>query len=616
MCGIHGAINLSVKDSLNSIKHRGPDYQSNIDFYCNTNLISFGHTRLSIVDLSPAGNQPMISEDENHILIFNGEIYNHKELRAKLSRKKFNGHSDTETILYYIAEFGIESIIDFNGIFAFSYFNKLTNKLYLVRDPFGVKPLYYHIDGKKVVFASEIKPIHTIGIKKELDSELLSTFLRLRYLPSPHTLFKGVKKVKPGELICFDLNYDKFNISYSTYSKVSKINTKISKEEALIEYDDKLTKAVDRQLMADVPISFLLSGGVDSALLAKLIKQDSNYDLSCYSAGYDIKSDIDEIEDAMHTAKILGLKQENVILSESEFLDQLPNLIDIVEEPLGSQSMFPIFFLTKSIHEDGFKVAMSGQGIDEPMGGYRKYRAQNTLKNISRIPFISTISKSFSNVKNDDVRRIFKAIGANSTVDQIKESTSFFDQEMLKKLFNDHTFVLKDKSEQIIIDRIKEYDISDKNITEIMMNLDARMNLPDDLLLYTDKISMKNSVELRVPFLDLELVNFLETLPYNYKLNIKNNKILHKQLAEKHLPKEIVHRKKKGFYTPRKIWFKGQVGEYFIQEIKNDKTVFSELFNKKYILELFQLHKEEKVNYEKQLYLLIVLFMWTRQNFN
>jgi asparagine synthase (glutamine-hydrolysing) len=617
MCGIHGAINFSVKESLKAITHRGPDFQCHEDFSANGYMISIGHTRLSIVDLSEAGNQPMWTEDGMHVIVFNGEIYNHKELRAKLSRKTFKGHSDTETILYYIKEFGIESVTDFNGIFALAYFNKETNKMHLVRDPFGVKPLYYYANSKELVFSSEVKPIHEIGIKKELDRELLSTFLRLRYLPSPYTLFKGIKKVEPGEHICIDLSTNKDAITYKSNSiaKVSKIDRKITKEEALLTYEDKLLKAVDRQLMSDVPISFLLSGGVDSALLAKLIKHDSNYDITCYSAGYDIRTDIDEIEDAAHTAKTLGLKQKKVILSEAEFLEQLPKLIDIIEEPLGSQSIFPIFYLTESIHNDNFKVAISGQGIDEPMGGYRKYRAQNFIRNVSKLPLSGVISKMFSNVKNDDLRRIFKSINAGTVVNQIKESTSFFDEQMLNHLFNNKQLVTKDISEVILYNRVKTYDIEDKNVTEIMMNLDTRMNLPDDLLLYTDKISMRNSIELRVPFLDLDLVSYLETLPYDFKVNINKNKILHKRLSEKHLPAEIVHRKKKGFYTPRKIWFKEKVGDHFIKEITEDRTVFSELFNKKYILDMFEQHRQGKVNYEKQLYLLIVLFLWVRQNF-
>jgi len=614
MCGIHGAINASVEHSLYTIEHRGPDYQHYIEFKENGNLISLGHTRLSIVDLSPAGNQPMVTEDGNHAIIFNGEIYNHQELRLKLSNTKFRGHSDTETILNYIKEFGIDNVNDFNGIFAFSYFNRKSNKLYLARDPFGVKPLYYYIDGSKAIFSSEIRSFHALGVQKELSIDLLATFLRLRYLPSPFTLYNGIKKVRPGELICIDLN-KQLKFENTLFADVPKINHDISKREALVVYEEKLSKAVARQLMADVPISFLLSGGVDSALLAKIIKNDCEYNIGCYTAGYNIESKIDEISDATETARILGLNQKHIILSEEDFIKKLPDLINIVEEPLGSQSVFPIFYLTQSIKNDGYKVAMSGQGIDEPMGGYRKYRAQNLIQFFGGLPLSTNLANIFSHVKNDDVRRAIKAVKANSLIEQIKASTSFFDEDMLNRIFLNPNIANKDISENIISERIKDFDLEDRNVTETMMNLDARMNLSDDLLLYTDKIAMHNSIELRVPYLDIELVKFLETLPSSYKVNTHNNKILHKKLAKQMLPKGVVARKKKGFYTPRKIWFKGNTGEYFINEIKNDNSLFSSIFNKSFILELFDMHKTSKVNYEKQLYLIIVLFIWMKQNF-
>ena len=258
---------------------------------------------------------------------------------------------------------------------------------------------------------------------------------------------------------------------------------------------------------------------------------------------------------------------------------------------------------------------MSGQGIDEPMGGYKKYRAQNIIQIFKEIPFSNKIAKIFSNVKNDDLRRLFKAIVSESDIQQINESISFFDEFMLNNIFNEKAIVLQDISENIIQERIKDFNIENKSISEIMMNLDARMNLSDDLLLYTDKISMKNSIELRVPYLDIELVEFMETLPSKFKISATNNKILHKEFAQKVLPKEIVNRKKKGFYTPRKIWFKGNVGEYFLNEIEKDNGVFSTIFNKNYISSLFEMHKTGKTNYEKQLYLIIVLFLWIRQNF-
>lgn len=259
MCGILGSINSPIKGSLHQIKHRGPDFQSSLDFNTSGHNVRFGHTRLSILDLSEAGNQPMLSEDGNYSIIFNGEIYNHLELRKKLSEFNFKSHSDTETILYYLVKFGIDGIKDFNGIFAFSFYDIKNSKLYIARDPFGVKPVYYHFSDQVVIFSSEIRPIHHLGIKKELNKDLLSTFLRLRYLPSPHTLFRDIFKVKPGEFISVDLSKQKILLTNKLYAEIPSINENITFNEALDVYEEKLKKAVGRQLMSDVCILDLLS---------------------------------------------------------------------------------------------------------------------------------------------------------------------------------------------------------------------------------------------------------------------------------------------------------------------------------------------------------------------
>lgn len=616
MCGIHGAINNDVTNSIKSLLHRGPDYFEVSNCQIGNTKISLGHTRLSIVDLSSAGNQPMVSKDNNCIIVFNGEIYNHLDLRKKLPEIKFKGHSDTETILYYIAKYGIESVKDFNGIFSFAYLNKKERKFYLVRDPFGVKPMYFYNDHKQLVFSSEIKSFFDIGIKKEFNNELLATFLRLRYLPSPYTFYKNILKLEPGNILQIDIYDNLFKTSKINYHKISKVDNKITTNDALDIYEKKLVKAVNRQLMSDVPISFLLSGGVDSALLAKLISKDANYKLESYTAGYNIKSDIDEMLDAQYTAKFLNIKNKKVLLNENEFVENLEKLIDIIEEPLGSQSIFPMFYLTENIHHDNFKVALSGQGVDEPWGGYKKYRAQGFIELFQKMPFSSSLNKIADLVKNDDLRRIMRSISSNGKVNQIKESYSFFDEKMMRDLFLDKRNVDYDISEKIISEKISELDISKDNVLDIMMKLDARMNLSDDLLLYTDKISMYNSIELRVPYLDIELVNFVESLPNKMKVNYRKSKFIHKKLAEKHLPNDIVHRKKKGFYTPRKIWFQGSVGEKFLNDMKDDNGVFSTYFNINYIENMFDLHKKGRANYEKQLYLIIVLFLWMKNNFN
>ncbi|RSK41507.1 asparagine synthase (glutamine-hydrolyzing) [Mangrovimonas spongiae] len=613
MCGIIGTLNREVnKEVLNAIHHRGPDYQSSYHWH----NVSLGHTRLSIVDLSSAGNQPMQTDCGNYTIVFNGEVYNHQELRKELSGIQFKGHSDTETILYYLREKGIEAVKKFNGIFAFAFLDKLQNKLFIARDPFGVKPVYYHsLEGKLLAFCSEIKGLFALGASKELDCSLLTSFLKLKYSPSPYTLYKNIKKVKPGSVIEVNVS-DKKITSYSYFGRVPEINNNISVKEALEQYDLLLRKAVKRQLMSDVPISLLLSGGVDSALLALLAKEESNSEIQTYTAGYvNANNDVNELEDAEFSAKHIGVKNTKVILDEKVFLKELPKLIDFVEEPLGTQSIFPIHFLSKQINEDGYKVTLTGQGVDEPWGGYNRYNPQELIESFREAPQI--FKGALKSIKKDNVRRAIKAINANDTISGFTESYSLFDETMLKKLLNYDMFEFKDKTftDQLIKNNYDLYNLESRSATSAMMALDARMNLADDLLIYTDKISMRHSIETRVPFLDIELMEFAESLPNSMKVTLFKNKILHKKLAERYLPKEIIYRKKRGFKTPRKQWFKGDVGEMLEASILHSKGTFGEVFNKEQISNYFALHRGGKVNYEKQLFSLIVMFYWMENNF-
>lgn len=610
MCGIIGNFNGKITENvIKSIQHRGPDEQ-NIHSYKNVEL---GHVRLSIVDLSNAGSQPMHSQDERYTLIFNGEIYNHEELRKELTFKNFKGHSDTETILYYLQEFGIESIKKFNGIFALALLDKQEDKLFLARDPFGVKPLYYFKKGNKLVnFASEIKPLFKMGAPKEFNEDLLSTYLKLRYVPAPHTLFKNIYKVDTATILCVDLESQTI-LEEKHFHHIPAKKVLISKNEALEEYDYLLKNAVKRQLMGDVPISMLLSGGVDSALLAKLITDVSNNKLKTYTGGYHIEDDtINELADAEETAQILGVKNEKVMIEESSFIKIFPDLVKNIEEPLGSTSIFPIHFLTNQIHKDGFKVTLTGQGVDEPWGGYRRYNPQKSIEILHNlpIPFLSTVKKK---ITNDGVRRTINAIEKSERSQRFNESYSLFDDHMLDKLLKIPSTIYT--STNIISEKLNFYNLDDRNAVEAMMILDARMNLSDDLLLYTDKISMQHSLETRVPFLDVELMQFAESLSSNLKVNLFKNKWLHKKLAEKHLPKKIIYRKKRGFYAPTKTWFEGKIGHDLEEKMLNDKGLFSNLFRKEEIKKYFNLHRNKNVNYEKQLFLLSSFYFWSNEFF-
>lgn len=603
MCGILGTINKPFdKNVLELISHRGPDYSNIIHLRNDDKDIYFGHVRLSIQDLSRAGHQPMYSDDGNYLIIFNGEIYNHLELRKKLLDINWKGHSDTETIVNYIAKFGIDSVKDFNGIFAFAVLDIPKKKLYIVRDRYGVKPIYFSIYEDKLVFSSEIRPIRRL-VDSEIDKDNLATLLKLRYNPSPTTLYKNIHKLKPGHIITYDIKNKKFSIS----SFINSINIKsdITFEEALQKYGELFEQAIKRQLLSDVEVGVLLSGGIDSALVAYFAQKYSNKPIKTFTVGFYEDDESDETADARETAKILGTEHFEVKITDNQFEKVFKKCIDIVEEPLGTTSIIPMYYLNKLVASHGIKVVLTGQGADEPLGGYTRYRGEMMYGKVPN--FLFKLVKPFGRfIKNESIYRAINSLGEKNIIKRWELIYSLFSSDEIKKLIG----VNESKSHELIEYFYKLLNGEMKDSVNAMMSNDIRMNLCDDLLLYTDKISMHFSIEARVPMLDNELVDFIESLPLEYKINGKDGKYIHKKFAERILPQEIVYRKKKGFKSPTEKWFKGEKGLMYKNMLISNKGQFSEFFDLKEVAKLFDTHLQGKRNMEKQLFTLISIYYW------
>src|SRR5690242_1627555 len=397
MCGIVGSINTEIDNhTLDLINHRGPDSRGLITNEIDGNKIYFGHTRLSIVDLSTAGSQPMHTDCGNYCITFNGEIYNHLELRKKLSYINFKGHSDTETILYYIREFGISSIVDFKGIFAFGFLDKKNKKLYLARDHFGVKPLYYFINSDKLLFGSELKVIlSNQAYEKRLDLKSLNIYLTLRYNPSPGTLFKNIFKLKPASYLEYDFNGKVQENKY--WNKVQKIDHNIKLEEAIEQYQILLKEAVKRQLLGDVPIGLLLSGGLDSAVLGYLMSEFNSNPVKTFTLGFEGKGDFNETAYAKETADLIRSEHHEVLIDKEIYLNTYYKCFYHVEEPIAEPTI-PALYSVSSLASNYVKVVMSGQGIDEPMAGYKRYFGEAFLsKNLPLLKLLplDLLSKIF-----------------------------------------------------------------------------------------------------------------------------------------------------------------------------------------------------------------------------
>ncbi|MFO7817405.1 MAG: asparagine synthase (glutamine-hydrolyzing), partial [Desulfovibrionales bacterium] len=525
---------------------------------------------------------------------------NHTEIRAQLKQSVFRGHSDTETILYALSELGINAVKTFNGIFGFCLFDHIEGKLFLARDPFGVKPVYYFISEKKLCFSSEIRPVNAL-INDNVSYDHLATLLRLRYLPAPLTIYKNIKKLRPGHLI--EINLGKERISYRELPYIEDYHeqSSLSYSRALEEYDERFSAAISRQLMADVEIGVMLSGGVDSALVAARAQAFSNKPLKAFTVGFAEQALEDEIADAAETAELLGMDHHVVRISDDDFFSTLEECVRIVEEPLATTSLIPMYFLSK-LSASHVKVVLTGQGADEPLGGYRRYQSQLLSPYIPN--FLARIAdKCFklSGVKSQALLRGASSLGEPDDVLRFLLAYEVFSRSEIKRLIGTEETGAVEACRYV-------YDFlqCDKtsNPAERMMMLDSRMNLADDLLLYTDKITMWHSLECRVPVLDLDLVRFIESLPLAYKTKLLKRKIIHKNYAQNLLPAHIVNRRKKAFQSPTKKWFGN--GSMLRERLLDSTSQFSTFFDLKEVESVIAQH-QSGYNKERNIFLLLAV---------
>ncbi|CAM3342062.1 asparagine synthase (glutamine-hydrolyzing) [Aequorivita lipolytica] len=606
MCGILGAVNKHFDEStLTLINHRGPDSLGVKKFEVGTHKVLLGMTRLAIVDLSEAGKQPMMSSCGNYAIIFNGEIYNHMQLREKLLETEFKGHSDTETVLYYLKKFGIDAVKDFNGIFGFSFLDISARKIFLARDIFGVKPLYYLVRGESLVFSSEIRTIKNIENQTlSIDEDNLATLLKLRYLPSPLTLYAQINKIKPGHYISVDLENPHFDIIEKYFVKPQK-KQNIPIGYPIVEmYGKYLDEAVKRQLMADVEVGILLSGGIDSAVIAALAQKNSKKKLKAFTIGFEGDYEEDEIEQAEKTAEILGLEHYSKKINFTDFLSIIKETTRIIEEPLATTSSIPMYFLAQ-MASSHVKVVLTGQGADEPLGGYQKYQGELISQRIPR--GLINLSKKiipYTGIKSEKILRASKSLGEPEDIKRFLNVSSLFSNDEIGRLLK----VGNSKASGLIEYFYNLLDLKQKKYSvERMMALDTRMNLADDLLLYTDKISMNFSLECRVPMLDLELVNFIESLPIDQRIKIGKSKIIHKKFAKEILPLEIINRKKMAFQSPTNFWFKKH--HKVITELLLGSSAFTNILDEKEVKAIINQHIEG-YNREKQIFLMLSVYYW------
>lgn len=620
MCGIAGVVDTSgklneslLKKMSEVIKHRGPDDDGiYIDREKGIGLV---HRRLSIIDLK-SGHQPMYSSDDSCVIIFNGEIYNYKNINAQLLKEgmKFKTNSDTETILNIYLKHGIEGFNLLNGMFAFAIYDKTKNKIILARDNFGVKPLYYSFTTNGLTFASEIKAIlQNKDCKPELDYSAFNSFLTYRYNPSPQTLFKNIFKLKPGEYLEYNLD-GSYMLNFFDKSEPEIDNT-LKEADAIEEYSRLLENSVNRQLTSDVPIGLFLSGGIDSAVLGHFMKNEIKENYDSFTIGFTGEGSYNEINDANYSAKLTGSKNYARTLSKDEYINFFQKSFYYLEEPVAEATVPALYYLSQ-LASTHVKVVLAGQGADEPLAGYRRYYGESKISKyqslLNLLP-LNVLSEMLP--RNERLKRASYASQFTNEIERFLAIYTIFTPEQKSQLLKDD---IKNKISNEDLDLLRPlYSRTEKlddSLSKILF-IDTRMKLSDDLLMFGDKMTMANSLEMRVPYLDKELVNFLETLPSDFKLRGSKHKYIHKKAAEKWLPQEVINRKKRGFETPMDEWLQGS----FAADAKiifNDKNSASRnFFNLDFLNKMIDLHKSGRENYLRHIFALLSFEMWYKTFF-
>jgi len=625
MCGIYGY--LSTKEKIdhdilramgNALRHRGPDGEGEEIQQSAEWGLGLGHMRLSIIDLSPAGKQPMCNEDGTIWVTCNGEIYNFRELRVELQRKGhcFKSNSDTEVIIHLYEETGVQCLDRLNGMFAFAIWDRKKKTLFLARDRIGKKPLHYCRYDGGFVFGSEIKALlkHP-EVVREIDPGSLSKYLSYEYVPAPDTIFKSIRKIRPGHFLLYkdgDLRTEKY---WDLPLSDNPIGYK-TEDEYVEELREILERSVRSRLVADVPVGVFLSGGVDSSLVAAMAKR-SNKDIECFSIGFDEIS-FDERKYAAQVAQSINIKQNLRIFSTAQMLESLEMLPRLLDEPMADPSILPTYLLSKMTSEK-LKVALSGDGGDELFAGYPTFQAHklityfdslpDSLKNAAR-SFARSLPVSDTNLSFDfKVKQLLRGAGVSSEIRFFRWMGGFIDAEKKALLSDDLKAALRHhNSYQDIFQYLNESNLT-KDLERILY-LSMKLYLQDDILVKVDRAAMANGLEVRCPLLDQEFVEFACKLPTKYKLKGLTTKYLLKKAARGFLPDAIIDRRKKGFGIPIARWLRNELKTFMLDSLEETKIKRQGLFNYTYIKKLIDDHLESKVDNRKALWSLLVFQIW------
>ncbi len=598
MCGIVGFINNSknkkpiIKKMNDRIIHRGPDSEG---FYVD-DFIALGHRRLSIIDLS-TGNQPMYNEDKTMVIVFNGEIYNYVELRDELKNKnhKFATSCDTEVLIHGYEEWGCELPKKLRGMFAFAIYDIKKKELFLARDNFGIKPLYYAKFNNTFMFGSEIKSLlEHPDFHKELNEDLIGPYLSFSFTPTEETFFKGVYRLEPGHYIL----YKEGKIINQKFYKLSFPDKNMKYDTAVTKISEAMTDSVNHHMLADVEVGSFLSSGIDSSYLVSLAKPDKTY-----TVGYDINK-YSEIELAKDLTDKLKITNKSKIISKEEYMKIIPKIMYHMDEPASDPAVVALYFVANLASKD-LKVVLSGEGADEFFGGYNTYREEVDYSFYNKIPF--GIRRAISKICRllPEVRGINFLVRRGMTLEEnyIGVNKVYSEKESNKVLKKKRTIKNSDITKPVF----EEFK-NESNIIK-MQAIDINFWLIKDILQKADRMTMANSLEGRVPFIDKEVFKVASSLPFEYKVTKENTKVALRDAAKKVIPNESYKKKKLGFPVPIREWMRD---EDVYNEVK--KTIKSEagekFFNTKYLIKLLDEHKNNKKDNYRKVWTVYCFLKW------
>ncbi len=619
MCGILTGVNIdnpSFEKGLSNIGHRGPDSQ---DFFQFENTL-LGHVRLSIQDLSENGKQPMTSNSGDYTIVFNGEIYNHWKLRENLSSYDFKSTSDTETLLALFEKEGVSCLNKLRGIFAFSILNHRTKKLIVVRDQYGVKPLYYYMVNNRFICSSELKGILPGLENNDLDKKALKNYLTYMWSADERTPFKTVKKLLPGHYI--ELCIDSFEMKLEEYYvlKVSEPITRYLENDLIEQLDEKLSNAVNSQLISDAPIGFFLSGGLDSSLLVALAKKARpNERLVCYTIDSGPSRDgfARDLDYAIKVAEHLDVDLRIVKVDSNMFKD-FDNLIWHLDEPQADPAPLNLSLIAQQARKDGIKVLIGGTGGDDIFSGYRRHQVIYYEKYFKLIPSILVKSlKSIVNKTNSTsavVRRLRKFLkdSDKTTEERYLGLFEWNSESDVNQLFQEKKSVIDYASNSYFKKLWDNCNVGDSVLNK-MLFLEVYTFLVGHNLNYTDKLGMAHGVEIRVPFLDIDLVDFAFRLPPSVKMKGKETKYILKKMAEKYIPKDVIYRPKSGFGAPVDSWIRNELKEEVNRRLSEEKLSKSAIFDYTVVQKMIDDNADGKVNKSYAILSLMAIDSWLNQ---